>query len=237
MTHYSCLIVDDEPIAVEIIETYINDLNELHVAGTSNNALEALEFLKDNPVDLLFLDIEMPRINGLQLLSALKNKPEVILTTAYRYYAVESYEHEVLDYLLKPISFERFLKAIDKFYRKMASLETESDEILQIKVDKHFLHINVSELLYIEGASDYVKIHTQHKTYITYEKMSNLEVILTPKGFVRIHKSYMVALNRIVRYSWQEVVLGDVQLPVGRRFKENLMGQLRKNKLMNKHIP
>lgn len=230
MSRYSCLIVDDEPIAVEIIETYLNDLREFCVAGTRNNALEALEFLKNNPVDLLFLDIEMPRINGLQLLSVIKNKPEVVLTTAYRNYAVESYEYEVLDYLLKPISFERFLKAIDKFHRRKAEIDQGTHETLQIKVDKQYLQIKLSELIYVEGASDYVKIHTVHKTFITYDKLSNLEIRLKPKGFVRIHKSYLVALEKIDRYSWQEVVLGSIQLPVGRRFKDDLMAKLKREK-------
>lgn len=228
MSKYNCLIIDDEPIAIEIIETYLDDLKDFRVVGTGNNAIQALEFLKNNSVDLLFLDIEMPRINGLQMLSVLKYKPEVILTTAYRNYAVESYEHEVLDYLLKPISFERFLKGIDKFYRSKSSLQTRSEEPVEIKVDKKHLLLKPTELLYFEGASDYVKVHTVQKTYITYERLSNFETLLKTRSFLRIHRSYIVNLAKIEKYSSQEVVLGEMCLPVGRRYKENLLKCMKK---------
>lgn len=220
MGTYNCFIVDDEPLAIEVIETYLSNISGFKVCGTSDNAMQAIELLKQHRVDLLFLDIEMPQMSGLQLIDAMTYQTKVVLTTAYRDYAVESYNYNVLDYLLKPISYERFLKALNKFLS--TTPKNTEGKIIDIKADRQIFSINIKDILYFEGAKDYVKVCTKEKNYMTYQKLGYFEKLLANDGFIRIHKSYIISLKHIIKFSSQTVNVQGTSLPVGRLFKHNL---------------
>jgi len=222
-----CLIVDDEPIAQNIIKGYINEIPNLEIFGVCDNAMEALEFLQANEIDILFLDIEMPKITGLSFLKTLKNPPPTILTTAYREFALESYELNVIDYLLKPFSFERFLKAVLKIIEKQkVSLPENTPSVRDrahefFKVDRINIKVYYDEILYIEGLSNYVKICCIDKNLVVYDKLVDLEKRLPKNHFARIHKSYIVSLSKIKAYGNDYVDIGNKQLSIGNTYRED----------------
>lgn len=225
-----CIIVDDEPLAIEILESYVAKVEQLKLEGSFRNAISAFTFLQQNPVDLIFLDIQMPKLSGIDFLKTLKNPPKVIITTAYRDYAIESFELEVVDYLLKPIPFERFLKAVAKVLTPRtdqltatAPAPVATEGYIYFKVDKKMIKTNISDILYIESVKDYVKVKTTEKEIITQQKISYLEESLPRRQFLRIHRSFIVNLERIDAYTATDVEISKYQVPIGRNYKNDVM--------------
>ena len=224
-----CLIIDDEPLAQRVIEKYAGEVPYLEIVRKCNNALEAIEILHQEEIHLLFLDINMPRLSGMDFLKALKNPPLVIITTAYAEYAIQGYEMDVVDYLMKPFAFDRFLKAVQKaadFLRTRETSHGESQEIenpeerfIFIKSSKKTYKVNLSEILYIEALGDYVKIYTDGRMIVSYQSLKNLESLLPAKSFPRIHKSFIIALSRIDMIEGNQVKIRERMIPVGTNFK------------------
>ena len=230
-----CVIIDDEPLAIALIETYIAKFPNLEVVTTCKNAMEGFEVLKSKQVDLIFLDIQMPLLTGVEFLRSLSHPPKVIFTTAYREYAIESYELEVVDYLLKPISFDRFFKAINKYFTAVeknnvraltVSKKESSSDFMYVNVNKKHHKILFSEILYAESLKDYVRIHTKETTVITKDKISDFEQKL-PEHFLRTHRSYIVNTDKITAYTAHDVELGKLEIPIGVSYKKQVMGILR----------
>jgi DNA-binding LytR/AlgR family response regulator len=224
-----CLLADDEPPARELLASYINRLDDLEVSVQCTDALETFNFLQKNEIDLLFLDIQMPGMNGLELIKSLHHKPHIVLTTAYREYAVEGFELDVLDYLVKPVSFERFLKTISKYHHYSVSNNstdaksepaTFETAYMFFKVNKEMIKIFLKDILYIESIKDYIRIVTDDKSYITYQRINYMEEKLPENRFARIHKSFIVALPKIKTFRSDTVKIGALDLPVGRHYKK-----------------
>jgi len=236
------IIVDDEPLAQDVLETYIDNMSELNLVSKCNNALEANAALKNNDIDLMFLDIQMPQITGIDFLRSLENPPVVIFTTAYPNYAVDGFELNVLDYLLKPISMERFMKAVNKASEQIAlkkgsnqdSPDNEADYIF-VKADKKLIKINFSDVLYIEGLKDYVIIRQADKRVVTLQTMKSLEQKLPASIFKRIHRSYIVNLQQINAVVGNMVEITEKgqakHIPVGKNYRDELLSLINENRL------
>lgn len=227
-----CIIVDDEPLAIEILESYVARIEELELTGTFRNAIAAFTFVQQNPVDLIFLDIEMPKLSGIDFLKTLKNPPKVIITTAYRDYAIEGFELEVVDYLLKPIPFERFLKSVGKVLTRTEAAPApgpaSQESFIYFKVDKKMVKTKIADILYIESIKDYVKVRTAEKEIITQQKISYLDESLPRAQFLRIHRSFIVNLDRIDAYTATDVEINKFKVPIGRNYKNDVMKVLSK---------
>jgi DNA-binding LytR/AlgR family response regulator len=232
-----CLIVDDEPLALEVLQSYIDRVESLELVATCGNAVKAFDVLKKEKVDLLFLDIQMPKLTGIEFLKALNPSPKVIFTTAYREYAVESYELNVVDYLLKPIGFDRFLMAINKVVENGNSqhevlgnnfeLIQDSDPFLFLKVDRKMVKVYLKEITYIESLKDYVRVKTEDgKEIISLQKISYMEKKLPADCFLRVHKSYIVSVGKIAAYSNSSIEVGGAEIPIGRSFKSEVVKAL-----------
>ncbi|MEQ8364507.1 MAG: LytTR family DNA-binding domain-containing protein [Cyclobacteriaceae bacterium] len=234
MTTLKCVIVDDESLAQAILERYIKPLKELELIGVCKNAIEANSFMQQHKVDLLFLDIEMPNINGLDLIRTFTgSKPKVIVTTAYREHASTAFELDVIDYMVKPISYERFVKGINKVLR-LHNLEElaehadkeDSDPYIYLKADKKMVQIFLKDILYIEGLSNYVKIFTVEKPIISYQKISYLEEALPATDFIRVHRSYIVSISKITSYTSTDIEVNRQEIPLGGNYKEHVLALL-----------
>lgn len=228
-----CIIIDDEPLAIEILESYVARVDELELVGTFRNAIAAFTFVQQNAVDLIFLDIEMPKLSGIDFLKTLKHHPKVIITTAYRDYAIEGFELEVIDYLLKPIPFERFLKSVGKVLStRMETIVTPTpvaqDSFIYFKVDKKMVKTKIADILYIESIKDYVKVRTGEKEIITQQKISYLDESLPRTQFLRVHRSFIVNLDRIDAYTATDVEISKFKVPIGRNYKNDVMKVLSK---------
>jgi DNA-binding LytR/AlgR family response regulator len=237
MKTINCIVADDEELARGIIERYIAQLPQIQLVASCANGAETFTALKNNKVDLLFLDIKMPQLSGLELLRSLKNPPPVILTTAFREYALESFELNVIDYLLKPVPFERFLKAIEKYesltapfgYTAIQSSQTNDDikeSFIYIKADKKMVRVLLKDILFIEGLKDYVQVHTAEKKIITYQTLNYFEEKLPLTHFMRVHRSYIISLNRIQSYSASEIDIGGRSVPIGNTYARAVLKQL-----------
>ena len=228
-TIYNAIIIDDEPIATGIIKNYMDQLHDFNLLGTFTNALEALPILHRETVDLLFLDIEMPGISGIDFAKSLPNRTAVIFTTAYRNYAVDAFDLEVVDYLLKPIPIDRFLKAINRFYNLRSnqnSIFRSPQTTIEVKADKKTYKLNPDEIIFIESVEDYVKIHTNEQRLLVHLRMHQMEEKLQD-GFLRIHRSYLINKKHIVAYSSSEIELRGYNLPIGRTFREQVLSLLK----------
>ena len=230
-----CLLADDEPPARELLASYINRLDNLELCGQCADSLETFKFLQKNEVNLLFLDIQMPGMNGLELIKSLHNPPHIVLITAYREYAVEGFELDVLDYLVKPVSFERFLKTVSRYHHYSGNshpnesehpVDTFENAYMFFKVNKEMIKIFLKDILYIESIKDYIKIVTPEKSYITYQRINYMEEKLPESSFVRVHKSYIVAVPKIKAFRSDTIKIGQVDIPVGRHYKKNFTEQL-----------
>ena len=231
-----CLIIDDEPLAREILRQHIQGVEALELAGTCNNAVEAISFLQQHTVDLLFLDIQMPQLLGTNFIRTLKNPPKVIFTTAYRKYAVEGFELDAVDYILKPISFQRFLKAVNKVLQKNIAPEPvipvkenppESNSLfLYFRADRKMVKIFFHEILFIESLKDYIKIVTTNKAIVTKYVLYTLEKMLPPGEFLRIHRSYIIAINKIDSYNAENIQIAKHELPIGKIYKIDVINKL-----------
>ncbi|MGG6230084.1 LytR/AlgR family response regulator transcription factor [Tenacibaculum sp. SDUM215027] len=227
-----CLVVDDEPLARELIENHISKIPALEVVGSCDNALKAFEIISSQEVDLLFLDIKMPNITGIDFLRTIKNPPKTIFTTAYRDYALESYDLEVLDYLLKPITFERFFKAIDRFLRLKKKndnsiKENEStEEFLLLKSGSKYHKVFIEEILFIESLKDYIKVHViNDKRIVTKYKISDIEEKLN-RDFLRVHRSYIINTNKISAFTINDIEINSIEIPIGASYKEKVISFL-----------
>lgn len=213
----NCLIIDDEPVAREVLREYIREVPDLNLAGECKNAIEALTFLKKHPVDLLFLDINMPKLTGLSFLKSLNDPPKVILTTAYSEYALEGYELNVVDYLLKPFSFERFLKALQKVQE--ARPVKPIDKSIVIKADGKMYRISESDILFLESLGDYIILHTRDQK-LTFNHTLKAMLGDLSDAFIQVHKSYLVALDKIDYVEGNVIYLQGHEVPVGKAFKK-----------------
>ena len=235
MKKINCLIVEDEPLAVEVLQDYINQVPFLNLKGICSDAIFALDFLKKEEIDLIFLDIHLPKLKGLDFLKMLKKPPQIILTTAYHQYAIESYEYNILDYLLKPIEFSRFLMAVNKiepkekleFFEKTIEPKTERD-FLFFSVEKKKVKVFFDEILYIESLKEYIRIVTKTKKLITHSQIGQIEKLFDESKFLRIHRSFIVSKDKIEAFSSTEIEVSGIILPIGRNYKELIMKQLEK---------
>jgi DNA-binding LytR/AlgR family response regulator len=228
-----CVIVDDEPLAIEALEILIKKLPDLEIVDKCTDAIRAFGILQKKHIDLMFLDIQMPEITGLSFLKTLKNPPFVIFTTAYREYALEAFDLDVVDYLLKPISFERLMKAINKYYQVSGrTIQPSSSEkqkaFITVRADRKNVKINLEDILYIESLKDYVRIHTPGKRTITKSTLSSLEDQLPSEQFLRIHRSYIVSIKRIRAFTHEFVEVEDKALPIGKNYRELVLTCLNK---------
>jgi DNA-binding LytR/AlgR family response regulator len=237
MNKIRCLITDDEPLAVNVLENYISHLDYMELAGHCDNAVEAINFLQKTKIDLLFLDIQMPGLTGIDFLKTLRRPLKVIFTTAYREYALEGYELNVLDYLLKPFSFERFLVAVNKYYtiRQHDQLpgfigsragEQRDDRFIYLKAEKKMIKVFLKDILFMESLKDYVRVKTKKQEIVTYQKLSYLEDKLPDDQFLRIHRSYIISIDKITSFNMTAVDMGAESLPIGRLYKDGVMNTL-----------
>lgn len=235
-----CLVVDDEDLARQIVESFINDVDFLELKGSCSSAIQAISKLNTETIDLIFLDIDMPKLDGLSFLRTLKNPPLVIITTAYREYALEGYELNVVDYLNKPFSFERFLMAVNKATNRhqankigninqqtIIKPESESEKpYFFIKADKIIHKINFDDILYIESVGDYVKVITTKDSHITYLYLKDVEKILPKKKFPRVHRSFIVSVAKIDRIIGNTIKIGKLEVPIGKSYKADFLNSL-----------
>lgn len=224
-----CVIVDDEPLSLDVLEKYIHDVPELSLVARCLDAFEAMQALKENEVDLLFLDINMPKLSGLNLVRSMADLPEVVFTTAYPEYAVQGFDLDVLDYLVKPISFERFMKTINKAQKKLAaaaSPEPDQIQFMMIKSNKKLYKVPYSDIRYIQSMGDFLKVITADKTYISSDTLKNLLAQLPEKLFIRIHKSYIISINAFNYLEGNRMKVGNEFLPVGLTYREKLLSVL-----------
>lgn len=227
----SCFIIDDEPLAIEVIESHISKIDGLEVEATFQNAVKAFQALRETEVDILFLDIQMPRLTGIEFLRMMKNPPKVIFTTAYREYALEGFELDVVDYLLKPISFNRFLKAVDKVFDLQSGNEHSTDtsnegnnkQFVFVPVDKKNVKICLNEIIYVESKRDYVLIKTLNKEVVTHQTLTYMEERLPSPSFLRVHRSFIINTNMIESWSNNEIELPEIQIPIGRTYKREAL--------------
>jgi DNA-binding LytR/AlgR family response regulator len=228
---FTCLIVEDEPLAAEVLQDYVKQVPFLKLSGVCTDALFALDFLQKEKVDLLFLDIHLPRLKGLDFLRTLKNPPKVILTTAYHEYAVQGYELNVIDYLLKPIEFNRFVSAVNKLQSAVIT-ETVSEspkrKTISIQTEKRKVIIPLDEIIYVESLKEYIRIHTHEKAYITKHGITKMEEELGSELFLRVHRSFLVALDKIRAYDATELEVAGKQIPIGRNYKDVVLSILGK---------
>jgi DNA-binding LytR/AlgR family response regulator len=227
-----CIIVEDEELAQAVIISHLQHFHQFELVGVYRNAREAMECLQQQTIDLMFLDIHLPGMTGLHFLASIKDPPLVVLTTAHREYALESYEFNVIDYLLKPISLERFTKAIQKIsggrlYNHTTEAEPTPDHIF-IRSNSKFFKVNFSEIIFIEGMKDYLKIHTPEFRLVTHQTMGEMEKQLPPKQFIRIHKSYIIAISKIKAVQTNAIELPEKVLPIGISYKETVMSMIGK---------
>lgn len=221
-----CLIIDDEPVARDILRIYINDTPSLFLSGECESALAALEFLKESSVDLLFLDVNMPRLSGISFLKSISDPPKVILTTAYSEYALEGFELDVVDYLLKPFSFERFLKAVNKVSLKESN--AGKDPAIVIKADGKTYRIQTNDILFVESMGDYLTLHTTDQKLTFYKTMKSFAEELPSASFIRVHKSYLIALNKIDYLEGNLIFIHGHEIPIGNAYKEEFLNQFGK---------
>lgn len=219
----NCVIIDDEPLAIDIIKNYISQVKGLDITASFNSALDSLEFIEKNKVDLLFLDINMPILDGYSFLKSLSNKPQVIITTAHEEYAVKGYELEILDYLVKPIPFPRFLKAINKAKKihdeKKDDNENWKNKHLFLKINKKKMKkVYLNDILLIESLKDYIKVITPNKSYIIHQTLSSFTESLPPNRFIRIHRSYTVSLDKIEAIEGNSLEINGKRYVIGRSY-------------------
>lgn len=238
----SCLIVDDEPLARSLLTDYVKKVPYLNLLDASSSPLTAIEILRSTAVDLLFLDIQMPEITGISLLKALQKKPLVILTTAYSEYALEGYELDVIDYLLKPITFERFLRAVEKVNQRLTTPapapivknipEATAQPFVFVKDGTKLVKVRWEDILYVEGLKDYVTIHTHTQKIVTLQRLKSLEEQLPSNKFIRIHHSYIVAVDAIDVIHKGEVQIGSITIPVSDTYRKSFKDFTDKNQML-----
>ncbi|MDH3323066.1 MAG: response regulator transcription factor [Flavobacteriaceae bacterium] len=229
-----CIIVDDEPIAREILENHLQKIATIEVAATCKNAIEAFNAINSNKIDVIFLDINMPEISGLSFARSINKNIKIIFTTAYREYAIDGFDLKAVDYLLKPISFERLLQAVNKYLNENIVINTdekkeltiEKSEFIFVRSARKMIKINFSEINYIESLGDYLKIHLANKIVITRETITSIEVKLPQNDFLRIHRSFIISINQITSFTNEFVEINDKAIPISRSYKKVVLQRL-----------
>lgn len=231
-----CIIVDDEPLAIKALSTLLGRFEEVEIIATCTDAFDAFDALKKVDADLMFLDINMPEISGLSFLKSLQNRPHVIFTTAHREYAFEAFELDVVDYLLKPVSYARLMKAMSKYNEitgtRMKDKEISTVSILEadhlfVRADRKMIKVLYNDILFIEGLKDYVKIITQDHTIITKMQMGSIETTLPRELFLRCHRSYIVNRQKVTAYTKYDIEIGDKEVPIGASYRDNVNAELK----------
>lgn len=236
----NCIVVDDEPLARKGIENFVREIPYLTMVASCSSPLTVQEVLEKQKIDLIFLDVQMPKMTGIEFLRTVKNPPLTIITTAFPNYALEGYELDVIDYLIKPISFERFMKAVNKakdyFASKDQALSSGNEEVdyFFIKCEKHFEKIVLNEILFVEALQNYVMIYTDKKRYITYVTLRTVEEYLPQSHFVKVSRSYIIPIAKIDRINGNEIKIGSHSIPIGRAMKEEVLNTIFKNKLLRR---
>jgi len=228
-----CIIVDDEPPAIRLVENYVNKISFLELVSTTTSSLKALQIIENNAIDLVFLDVQMPNLTGIQLSKIIRNKVKIIFTTAYPQFALESYDLNATDYLLKPFEFERFYEAVLKVKNTKGSINEDQKEYVFIKTDRknNFEKVLINDILYIEGLKNYVAVHLKNNRIITYNTLKNMQEYLPQSDFIKIHKSYIISLRHIEKTSSISVFINDKELPLGKTFKNSFFEHIAKNKI------
>ncbi|WP_111706476.1 LytR/AlgR family response regulator transcription factor [Lutibacter citreus] len=230
----NCIIVDDEPMAREILENHLQKVDAVNVVATCKNAIEAFNEINSNQIDLIFLDINMPEISGLSFAKSINKNIKVIFTTAYREYAIDGFNLQAVDYLLKPISFERLLQAVNKYLgensvvevAKTSEITLEKNDFIFVRADRKMVKVNFAEINYVESFSDYIKIISADKTIITRETISNIEAKLPKSNFLRIHRSYIVSIPKIESFTNEFIEINKKALPISRSYKKDVLLRL-----------
>ena len=241
----NCIAIDDEPLALDIIKAYCSKVPFLNLEGTFSNAIDTLEYLSHNTIDLMFLDIQMEDLTGIQLLNSLKNRPLVIFTTAYDHYALQGFDLDVLDYLLKPIPFERFVKASNKAFEQILKMSvptvsakqekpilTNTNTFFFVKTETRIEKVNAAEVLYVEGMGDYWRIVTKTRRIMTLMNAKGIEEILHEPGFCRVHKSFFVAVDKIEFVERKQIKIGEILIPISDTYQKNFFELIEKHKMM-----
>ena len=230
-----CLVVDDEPLALDILEDYISKVPFLTLVKTTTSAIEGLSLVQSDAIDLVFLDVQMPELTGIQFLKIINGKCDVILTTAYSQYALDGYELDVVDYLLKPIAFDRFYKAAQKVLQNSGNTNSAAPEVLSVQKNHDFIFVKtehkiqkiyLDDILYIVGLKDYISIFTRSERIITLQNMKKMEESLPSKSFIRVHKSYIIALGKIESIERSRIQIGDKIIPIGDTYREYFFKQI-----------
>lgn len=236
------MAVDDEPYALDVLETYIQKIDDLELVTKCTNAIDAFNLIQKEKIDVLFLDIQMPKLTGIDFLKNITNPPQVIFTTAYRDYALDGYDLNITDYLLKPFSFERFLKAINKVYLNSQTQdsninqikdEAKEQNIIYFKADKKMLKVWLDDIFYIESMKDYVFVKTLKREIISYQKISFLDEKLPGHKFLRIHRSFIIAVDKIEAFCATHVDVAGKEIPIGRNYKNQVLKKLNQENLLN----
>jgi len=230
----SCIIVDDEAIAREVIATHLSKINTIKIVAQCKNAIEAFNYISNNKIDLVFLDINMPEISGIAFAKSINKSIKIIFTTAYRDYAVEGFDLQAVDYLLKPIAFERLLKAVNRYFEvvsqsdatKTKTVTTETNDFIFVRSNRRMLKVDFDAILYIESYSDYIKIHLPKSVIVTRETISSIEAKLPKKQFLRIHRSYIICVSKIQSFTNEHVIINNVTLTISRTYKKEVLYQL-----------
>lgn len=215
----TCIIIDDEPSSQNVLKSFVNRIDYLEVLQVCNNALEALEFLKNNAVDLLFLDINMPQLSGVTFYKSLQNPPKVIFTTAYSEYALEGFEVDALDYLLKPFSFERFVKAVSK----IKDLNEDKTDSIIIKSDKKLHPIKIEDIYFVEGLGDYIKVHLKDNFLVAYKTLKEMKNSLPSAVFIQVHKSYLINKSKVDYIEGNLAIINSNKVPLGQKYKKKFL--------------
>lgn len=230
-----CIIVDDEPVAREVLENLLGKIEHVHLVASCKNAVEAFKAINSHAVDLVFLDINMPDISGLSFAKSVSRDLKIIFTTAYREYAVDGFDLKAVDYLLKPISFDRLLQSVNKYFEESSSAATgysgeiqlEKEDSVFVRSDRKMVKVSFNEILFIESLSDYIKIHLEeNKTLVTRETLSNIEARLPHHDFIRTHRSFIVALKRIETFSSETIGIGKHEIPISRSYRDGVVKRL-----------
>ena len=223
MKKHRCYIIDDEPLAIDVIKQHISELEDFEIVGSTTNPVNGFTELQSKEVDLLFLDIRMPELSGLELIEALSKKPKIVITTAFREFALDGFELNVLDYLVKPIALPRFLKTIEKYLETKTSEVHQQQKFIYVQSDRKKIKVELDEILYLEGVKDYVKIVTASQKLLTKSSVGTFLKSLPSNQFVRVHKSYVVNLSHITAYTNHDVEIGDIEIPIGRSYRESFL--------------
>lgn len=229
----NCIAIEDEPLALKKIKEFIEQVDFLSLLAGFDNAIEAIGFLKKNSVDLIFLDIRMKKLSGIQFLESIQIKPKVIITSAYDEYALKGYELDVVDYLLKPFTFERFLKAVDKVYNQLNSLESNnSNEYIFVKTEYRIEKVEMKDILFIQGMKDYLQIHTIDRKIMTLQTFKKILEILPQIDFQRVHNSYIVSISKIENIERNRIRIGKDLIPISDSYKDKFYGVLKERKIL-----